>query len=103
MGAFNVDSMHSTLRAAERDIVNSAILDVYLVSKKNQTFSAGEVSDLEILESQMRIHGARRSGTIHTIHFNAVFGGSSPIEDEIVRSEERRVGKECRSRWSPYH
>ena len=23
--------------------------------------------------------------------------------DEIVRSEERRVGKECRSRWSPYH
>src|ERR1051326_4614897 len=26
-------------------------------------------------------------------------------DDEIVedRSEERRVGKECRSRWSPYH
>ena len=23
--------------------------------------------------------------------------------DVIVRSEERRVGKECRSRWSPYH
>src|SRR3712207_9549637 len=22
---------------------------------------------------------------------------------EITRSEERRVGKECRSRWSPYH
>ena len=22
---------------------------------------------------------------------------------EIIRSEERRVGKECRSRWSPYH
>ena len=22
---------------------------------------------------------------------------------ENVRSEERRVGKECRSRWSPYH
>src|SRR3712207_7201637 len=21
----------------------------------------------------------------------------------VVRSEERRVGKECRSRWSPYH
>ena len=26
------------------------------------------------------------------------------IEYQIVlRSEERRVGKECRSRWSPYH
>ena len=22
---------------------------------------------------------------------------------EVTRSEERRVGKECRSRWSPYH
>ena len=25
------------------------------------------------------------------------------IEGEKIRSEERRVGKECRSRWSPYH
>ena len=23
--------------------------------------------------------------------------------EEVHRSEERRVGKECRSRWSPYH
>src|SRR3990167_1136868 len=30
----------------------------------------------------------------------------SPIENAVrirTRSEERRVGKECRSRWSPYH
>src|SRR5256885_7415179 len=28
-----------------------------------------------------------------------------PDRDELpeARSEERRVGKECRSRWSPYH
>src|SRR5215204_7337525 len=34
-----------------------------------------------------------------------------PLEDQLrlvvehfgLRSEERRVGKECRSRWSPYH
>ena len=25
------------------------------------------------------------------------------LPDTISRSEERRVGKECRSRWSPYH
>ena len=24
-------------------------------------------------------------------------------EYNVLRSEERRVGKECRSRWSPYH
>src|SRR2546430_3173860 len=26
-----------------------------------------------------------------------------PLITDITRSEERRVGKECRSRWSPYH
>ena len=25
------------------------------------------------------------------------------VDDAFLRSEERRVGKECRSRWSPYH
>ena len=25
------------------------------------------------------------------------------LQIDDVRSEERRVGKECRSRWSPYH
>ena len=28
---------------------------------------------------------------------------SAPRPDYPYRSEERRVGKECRSRWSPYH
>ena len=25
------------------------------------------------------------------------------VHNNLLRSEERRVGKECRSRWSPYH
>ena len=29
--------------------------------------------------------------------------GSLSVHDNQLRSEERRVGKECRSRWSPYH
>src|SRR3712207_8684030 len=32
------------------------------------------------------------------------FGGPEAVLRYVVeRSEERRVGKECRSRWSPYH
>ena len=31
------------------------------------------------------------------------FGSYKRIEMALARSEERRVGKECRSRWSPYH
>ena len=27
----------------------------------------------------------------------------SEVRKRKTRSEERRVGKECRSRWSPYH
>src|SRR2546425_7407141 len=27
----------------------------------------------------------------------------APVDLPVDRSEERRVGKECRSRWSPYH
>ena len=30
-------------------------------------------------------------------------GGIAQVEKPVLRSEERRVGKECRSRWSPYH
>ena len=41
-------------------------------------------------------HGPRRSGLVSTFFFCTGLLGSS-------RSEERRVGKECRSRWSPYH
>jgi len=43
----------------------------------------------------------------------AALAGARSIRDQLVaqvaatgtsdRSEERRVGKECRSRWSPYH
>ena len=40
-------------------------------------------------------------------NFEAALCGSRATQDDETwdadRSEERRVGKECRSRWSPYH
>ena len=35
--------------------------------------------------------------------FRATWVGETPVVFNRDRSEERRVGKECRSRWSPYH
>ena len=35
--------------------------------------------------------------------FQTAFTVSIEAREGIRRSEERRVGKECRSRWSPYH
>src|SRR5260221_10431406 len=49
------------------------------------------------------------STTSYTLVKSAIPVGSSLIWHSdlgvqvITRSEERRVGKECRSRWSPYH
>ena len=31
------------------------------------------------------------------------YSGTADLLTKLTRSEERRVGKECRSRWSPYH
>ena len=41
--------------------------------------------DLNALEAALRLKDRVAGSTVH------------------IRSEERRVGKECRSRWSPYH
>ena len=46
----------------------------------------------------------RGDATQRTRHW--VFGKMSLVKIAFcldLRSEERRVGKECRSRWSPYH
>ena len=34
---------------------------------------------------------------------SGIKGGHIILLNSVDRSEERRVGKECRSRWSPYH
>ena len=52
--------------------------------------------------------GSQAQQLWHTGLFAPRHVGSSRIRDQtrvpcIGRSEERRVGKECRSRWSPYH
>ena len=49
------------------------------------------------------------SNDVRDVNLSVAHMLSGPIEVEgaepgdLLRSEERRVGKECRSRWSPYH
>ena len=59
----------------------------------NQTVKALDGVDFEVAEREfVSIIGKSGSGKSTLLH---MIGG--------LRSEERRVGKECRSRWSPYH
>src|SRR2546429_5886188 len=44
-------------------------------------------------------NGVKKQYLLHQLLFAEVHRGSIGAS----RSEERRVGKECRSRWSPYH
>ena len=46
---------------------------------------------------------AHKHATSETEYAGAFVPHSLAVMQFSARSEERRVGKECRSRWSPYH
>ena len=55
----------------------------------------------EAAKEAMANIGASPLAYSHCLATNSAFSSSLP--EKTSRSEERRVGKECRSRWSPYH
>ena len=68
----------------------------------------------ELKEMDFEIRGIREFSPSDNIHLCSVKvlsyenGTEYPKVENVVvsgyfRSEERRIGKECRSRWSPYH
>jgi len=46
---------------------------------------------------------ARKQVSIKTPLGGIEVNKAREVSEAALRSEERRVGKECRSRWSPYH
>src|SRR5256885_15862038 len=81
-----VEVMYQTYASVEKDL--PAILpDV----RKGPTFLYIEVENLDALKP------ALKSADVYLPERNTFYGARE------IRSEERRVGKECRSRWSPYH
>src|SRR2546430_8929184 len=69
-------------------------------------------SDLtNYIEAYYTGNAARMEQTLHPHYLKHKIHGNIPVREQTGadlvqaarRSEERRVGKECRSRWSPYH
>ena len=63
------------------------------------------IHNTAIIDTQAKIHKNVKVGPFSVIGANVEIEENTEIQSHvsILRSEERRVGKECRSRWSPYH
>ena len=75
------------LKHLEKDIVRGRIL------KTKKRIDGRGLSDVRPIKCEV--------GVLPRTHGSALFTRGET--QALVRSEERRVGKECRSRWSPYH
>src|SRR2546430_16289201 len=99
----------------------SALMKTIQAARLLAVFAAGALVCAVVATSSagiIPIYAVVLIGFFHSIMFPTIFAlgiknlgpftkrGSSLMVMAIIgaaRSEERRVGKECRSRWSPYH
>ena len=87
--------MRSVINAANASGIAAIVAQQFEVGK--QILAAGL---MPILEPEVNIKSADKAQS-ETLLKAALLKGLDALEQ--LRSEERRVGKECRSRWSPYH
>src|SRR3712207_8457306 len=66
---------------------------------------SSDVCSSDLFGAISAVGGSQNATTSHerTNYFNTVPAEELDLALDVLRSEERRVGKECRSRWSPYH
>ena len=99
--------------------VSRVINDSDRVSPETRSRVEQAISDLGYIPSRLaRGLSRQRTGTLAVIvpdvanpFFTAIVRAAEEVARRAdyhvilgdTRSEERRVGKECRSRWSPYH
>src|SRR2546425_8861969 len=85
-------------------VIVSLLLCVVLLGashKRESEKARNELKRLKINYDERSFLGAALDGNTPVVALFLKAGMNPNTRD--VRSEERRVGKECRSRWSPYH
>ena len=64
----------------------------------------GKLDTRNYLDDKVKImYSTLRPGASTGLHTHEGYCEIIYVVSGTARSEERRVGKECRSRWSPYH
>ena len=100
-------SIHYDSRLFHHNIMGSKAHARMLVRQKLITAEEGEaiLQGLDDIEADIKADRFRFRPELEDIHINIEKALTDHIGETgaLLRSEERRVGKECRSRWSPYH
>ena len=76
--------------------IKKYIEDYYLQNRQSP-------STTKIAEAVGIARGTAYKYLVEMAEKNMIEYDGQEIRTNVTRSEERRVGKECRSRWSPYH
>src|SRR3989454_2079856 len=104
MGAASPSPVHPYVQLAI-EAIDAYVRDFRVITPPDGLFARhqalqGRAGVFVSLKKRGELRGC--IGTIEPSHENLAL---EIIENAIsaARSEERRVGKECRSRWSPYH
>ena len=97
-------------------VVGDIMLDKYIWGEVSRISPEAPVQVVNVLKETYEPGGASNvANNVAALDGNAFMVGIAGNDEaknvllkelkkrEINRSEERRVGKECRSRWSPYH
>src|SRR3712207_9091705 len=86
-----------------RDCFYEALAMPVLIGAKSASERFAGAVETFTCEGLMGDGRALQAATRHDLGQNFAYAFDITFLDENQRSEERRVGKECRSRWSPYH
>src|SRR5256884_4355723 len=92
----------------EHPEVADVLINIALLRREEGRFSEAEAFFDRALAIREKVLGPEHAKVADVLNDLAVVDGSQGKHKEAAmyyrrRSEERRVGKECRSRWSPYH
>src|SRR2546425_1809119 len=97
----------TTVATALVTAAGGSLLDVYTSALKGFAArlspSAAVALQSNPLVAYVEADQVMRADVTQSMDANGDPWGLDRIDQGALRSEERRVGKECRSRWSPYH
>ena len=84
-------------------IITSVMLAVIIIGAFKTPYDPNAMDGASKMQGPSMAHIFGTDNFGRDIFSRVIQGAGATCFRAVLRSEERRVGKECRSRWSPYH